>query len=205
MNVQGGSAVQAVRVDTYLASLPRGVDSYPECMHRAEPLAVWLQRTPTAGVARLLPPQAAAWLDRDRPTPSWLSEVHACAIYLAIRQMHFADDAAFVAHARECNRAVLRTLTARLVFLAATPRAVLRVARLLWANLHRGSTMEVRFARDTSAEGLLSFPRGLFPEVILRGNATGFAAAIEHAGGRDVEVQLRRTEPSPAIFAARWR
>lgn len=203
MNMPTGIAARAACVDAYLGSLPRGVDSYPECMHKGEPFAVWLRRTPTHGVARLLPPEVARLVAHDRPSPAWVPEVHATAVYLAIRHAHFDDDAAFVAHARECNRAVLDTPTSRLLFWAASPRAILRTAKLLWANLHRGSAIEVRFSRDNSAEALLSFPRGLFPELVLRGTGTGFASALENSGGRGVEVQLRRAE-SPAVFAARW-
>lgn len=206
MNFYGGIALGAASsVESYLASLPRGLASYPECMHKGEPLAVWLRRTPTREVSRIVPQQVAQLLDRDRPVPTWVPEVHANVLYLAMREAHFSEDGAFIAHARECNRAVLETPTNRVVFWAATPRAILRAAGLRWGSLHRGSAMEVRVARDNSAEVVLSFPRGLYPELVLRGNATGFALALENAGARDAEVQLRAVEGSRAIFTGRWR
>jgi len=205
MNVHGGTATTATpSVEAYLASLPRGLASYPECQHKGEPLGVWLQRSPTRDVARLVPPQVAALLDGDRAALSWVPEVHTNVLYLAMRQAHFADDAAFLAHARECNRAVLETPMNRLILWAAAPRSILRGAGLRWASLHRGSSMEVRVLRDSSAEMVLTFPRGLYPELVLRGNATGFAAALENAGARDVEVHLRAVEPTRAIFTGRW-
>jgi hypothetical protein len=205
MNVQGGTAATATAsIEAYLASLPRGIGSYPECLHKGETLGVWLQRSPTRDVARLVPPQVAALLDRDRPAPPWVPHVHANMLYLAIRQAHFADDAAFLAHAHECNRAVLDTPSNRVVFWVAGPRSILRGTGLRWRSLHRGSALEVRVARDNSADVVLSFPRGLFPELVLRGVATAFAAALENAGAHDVEVQLRAAEPTRAFFTGRW-
>jgi hypothetical protein len=206
MNVQGGTAATATpSIDAYLASLPRGIASYPECQQKGEPIEVWLRQSPTRDVARLVPPQVAALLDRSRPTPAWVPDVHANVLYLAMRQAYFADDAAFLAHARKCNRAVLETPMNRLVFWVAAPRAILRGTGLRWGSLHRGSSLEVRVARDSSGEVVLSYPRGLFPELVLRGNAMAFAVALEYAGGKDVDVQLRSVEPTRAVFTGRWR
>ncbi|HEX8795512.1 MAG TPA: hypothetical protein VF765_31395 [Polyangiaceae bacterium] len=206
MNVFGGFAAPLTpNIESYLAALPRGLASYPECVHKGEPLGVWLQRSPLRDVARLVPTAVAPLLDRHRPLPTWVPDVHANVIYMAIRQACFADDAGFLAHARECNRAVLETPTNRLLFWAATPRAILRAASLRWGSLHRGSNIDVRFARDNSAEVVLTFPRFLYPEIVLRGNATGFQAAVENTGARDVEAHLRSMEPTRATFVGRWR
>jgi hypothetical protein len=206
MNVQGGTAAAATTsIEAYLASLPRGLGSYPECQQKWEPLDVWLRLSPTSGVARLVPAQVAALLDRDRPAPLWVPEVHANVLYLAMREAHFADDTAFLAHARKCNRAVLETPMNRLVFWVAAPRAILRGTGLRWGSLHRGSSLDVRVARDSSAEVVLSFPRGLYPELVLRGNAMAFTVALEYAGAKDADVQLRSVEPTRAHFTGRWR
>lgn len=206
MNVHGGiAALQTPSVESYLASLPRGLSSYPECMHKGDPLRVWLQRSPTREVARLVPPAVAALLDGDRTLPPWVPEVHANVLYLAMRQAHFADDAAFLTHARECNRAVLETPVNRVLFWAAAPRSILRAAGLRWGSLHRGSAIDVRFGQDSTASVVLSFPRGLFPELVLRGNATGFVLAMENAGGRDVQIEVRAVAPTRALFTGRWR
>jgi hypothetical protein len=204
--VQGLIATPAApRVEAYLASLPRGLASYPECQFKGDSLDAWLRQTPTHDVAHLVSPQLAELLDRDRPVPVWVPEVQANALYLAIRDAHFVDDATYLAHARESNRAVLDTPFNRVIFWAASPRAILRSAGLRWGSLHRGTAIEVRSARDSSVEIGLSFPRGLFPELVLRATALGIAAALENTGARDAEVHLRDVEPTSALFAARWR
>jgi hypothetical protein len=136
--------------------------------------------------------------------PNWVPEVHATVIYLAIRELHFRDDAAFVEHARRCNRAVLETPTNRLILWAASPRAILRGTSLRWGSLHRGSTLEARLPDERSAEITLAFPPHLLPEIIWRGNGAGTRVALEGAGARDVEVDLYAMEPSRAVFRARW-
>src|SRR5215469_9981046 len=135
MDVYGGTATTATpSIETYLASLPRGLSSYPECQHKGEPLDVWLRQSPTRDIARHVPAQVAGLLNRDRAAPTWVPEVHANVLYLAMREAHFADDAAFLAHARKCNRAVIETPMNRLVFWVAATRAILRGAGLRWGS-----------------------------------------------------------------------
>jgi hypothetical protein len=191
-------------VEAYLSSLPAGVDSYPERAHKGESLSVWLQRSPARGLAAFVPAQVAPLLVPDRPFPTWVPEVHASVLYLAIREARFADDAAFLAHARACNRAVLQTPTNRVLFWALSPSAILRAAGLRWGSLHRGTSIDVRVARDASAQLVLEYPPRLFPEIVLRGTATGFAAALENAGARDVHLELRAAEETRALFDGRW-
>jgi hypothetical protein len=192
-------------VADYLSSIPGGVAAYPECVHKGEPLRVWLERSPTEGLADLVPPEVAALLEPGARVPTWVSEVHAAVIYLAMREVHFADDAAFLEHARHCNRAVLETPLNRVLFWAASPRAILRGGALRWTALHGGSWAEVRTPDDHSAEVTLNFPPRLLPEVVVRGNGVGMAMALEYAGAREVEVSLRSLSVTRALFDARWR
>jgi len=191
-------------VEGYLASLPGGVAAHPQCEHKGEALAVWLQRSAIAGLARRLPPEVAPLVDPAFALPAWVSEVHACVLYLALREQ-FADDDTFVAHARACNRAVLDTPANRVLFWCASPRALLRASALRWGSLHRGSSIQVRMTGDTSAEVALHFPARLLPEIVLQGNATGFAVALENAGARDVVLRLRDVDTTRALFVGRWR
>jgi hypothetical protein len=191
-------------VEAYLATLPGGVAAYPERAHKGESLSVWLQRSRAPGLAAAVPIQVAPLLDPERPFPAWVPEVHANVLYLAIREARFADDDAFLAHARACNRAVLQTPTNRVLFWALAPRAILRAAGLRWSSLHRGTSIDVRVASDTSAQLVLDYPPRLFPEIVLRGTATGFAVALENAGARDVRLELRECGETRALFEGRW-
>jgi hypothetical protein len=191
-------------VEAYLASLPGGIDAYPECLHKGEPLSVWLRRSHAPGLAARLPPQVSTLLDPERPFPPWVPEVHASALYLAIRAARFDDDAAFLAHAHRCNSAVLQTPTNRVLFWVATPAAILRAAGARWSSLHRGSSLEVRIAQETSAQGTLLHPPRLFPEIVLHGIGTAFAAALENAGARNVHFELSRTDDTHTFFEGRW-
>src|ERR1700689_4440894 len=152
-------------VEAYLASLPGGLAAYPECAHKGATLALWLRHSPTRGLAERLPPELGALLTEGAALPSWVPEVHATALYLAIREAHFADDAAFLAHAYTCNRAVLDTPTNRVLFWVTAPRAILRAAGLRWNALHRGSSLDVRIRSEHSAQIAMRFPPHLFPEM----------------------------------------
>jgi hypothetical protein len=197
--------VPLASVDRYLASLPGGLDAYPECQHRGEPLWVWLQRSPRAGLAEQVPAPTAVLLGPGHAIPGWVPEVHANVLYLAVREACFADDEAFLAHAYGRNRAVLETPTNRVLFWAASPKAILRAAGLRWSSLHRGSAIEVRIVGDASAHVTLTYPPKLFPEIILRGTATGFTVALENAGARDVTLGVREVGETSAVFEGSWK
>lgn len=192
-------------VESYLARLPGGIHAYPECSHKGDALSLWLRGSPTSGLMELLPREAAAVLASANNLPAWVPEVHATVLYLAIREAHFADDAAFLDHARIRNRALLDTPTNRVLFWVVSPRDMLRAAGPRWNNLHRGSTVNVRIRGDSSAEVDLTFPAHLLPEVVLRGNAVGFAIALEKTGASEVVVEVREVEPTRARFRADWR
>ncbi|MGH7439946.1 MAG: hypothetical protein ACRENE_30015 [Polyangiaceae bacterium] len=134
-----------------------------------------------------------------------MPEVHATVTYLALREACFPNDAAFLEHARVCNEAILDTPINRVLFWAASPRAILRGSALRWGTLHRGSSLAIRTPSDQSAELTLEFPAKLLPEIVLRGNAVGIALALERTGGRGVEVHLGGATATRAVFEARWR
>jgi hypothetical protein len=198
------ASIGLASVERYLATLPEGLDACPHCLHKGEPLAVWLDHSPTAGLCERIPPAVATLLDRSRPMPTWVSEVHANVLYLAIRELYFESDQAFLEHASRVNRAVLDTPINRILFWVASPKSLLRGAGIRWSSLHKGSTFEPRIRGDTAAEAEMGFPANLFPRIVLLGNGTGFAAALENAGARDVVVDLKTLQPTLAVFTASW-
>jgi hypothetical protein len=193
----------STRVEEYLEKIPGGINGYPECMHKGEPFAVWLERSPIAGLAAVLPPEVGRYLQPNARIATWVPEVHTTVVYLAIRE-RLGDDDAFLAHSRTCNRAVLQTPLNRILFAVASPRGILRGAATRWGSLHRGTQVDVRLPDDRSAEVTLTFPPHLLPEIVLGGNGAGIKLALEHAGAREVALETRVLGPTQACFAARW-
>jgi hypothetical protein len=193
------------KVEEYLASIPGGIDGYPECLHKGEPLGVWLQGSPIDGLSDVVPPQVAGLLGARSSLPVWVPEVHATVIYLAMRDVHFASDAAFLEHAEKVNRGVLETPINRVLFWVASPRSILRGGSVRWGSLHRGSTIEVRTRDEHSAELTLRYPPNLLPKLIALGNGTGFKLALENAGAKEVDVTLRESDSTHTTFDSRWR
>ena len=193
------------KVEEYLASIPGGIDGYPECKHKGEPLGVWLDGSPTDGLSKVIPPRIAELLRPRADLPVWVPEVHATVIYLAMREVHFASDEAFLEHAKRLNRGVLETPVNRVLFWVASPQSILRGGSVRWGSMHRGSTIEVRTRNEGSAETTLSYPPYLLPRLIALGNGTGFKVAMENAGGKNVEVTLREYDSTHATFDSKWR
>ncbi|MGH7440305.1 MAG: hypothetical protein ACRENE_31820 [Polyangiaceae bacterium] len=192
-------------IENYLASIPGGIDGYPECMHKGEPLGVWLAGSPLAGLSERVPAPVAELLREPTNLPVWVPEVHATVIYLAMREVHFVTDAAFLQHAENVNRGVLETPLNRFLFWVASPRAILRGGSVRWGSLHKGSTIEIRKLLEDSARLTLRFPPNLLPEIIALGNGTGFKVALEASGAHDVHITMRSFDSTHATFESHWR
>ena len=89
------------RVARYLAGLPNGWLSHPECECKAtlyrEALAALPRRLDTTG----LDPLVVSYVEEPPPMTSWVPEVVSSAVYLAIADRVFQNDDAFLVCAAE--------------------------------------------------------------------------------------------------------
>jgi hypothetical protein len=191
------------RLMDYLAGLPAGIHSYPECQSRSGILQTFLEAAPRmneepdAFVAELLRPA----------TRGWVSEVALNAALLAIADATWMTDAQFLEWNRATNRALYKGLVYRALMAIFSPAQLLDRAGARWESFHRGTRLMVmnEKATATSAPGELTFPPRLFTPLLLGVYGEAFAAGFEHARGRDVTVELEAWSDTSGRFRARWR
>lgn len=188
----------------YLASLPAGLDSYPECRQKASVVLEFIAASPIAGVAERLPQPLADLITRPPLKSSWVPEVHAFAVYLAVADLHFPDESRYIAHWDKVNRALMQHPLYRALFLLASPKMVLHGADRRWQTLHQGITLTVDSPRAGEATITLRYPPALMPPLIAKGLATGFHVAIEGSSRNVGKVDLLSYGPTEARYAARW-
>jgi len=193
-----------VRMERYLAGLPAGLDSYPECLAKGSVLRSTLLQQPIAEILPRLPDPLRA-LVTDPPVDSeWLSEARFVAIYLAVADVRGLSEGEVLAWARDRNRALFRNPAYRILMAVSSPATLLRGATMRWSNWHRGSTLEVEGVTDVGVRALLRFPPGLFDDLMLKVFGEAYSAGLELARAKSPASSVELLEPGLARYTVSW-
>src|SRR3954468_10098960 len=135
-----GRAISLRRMESYLEALSAGLDSHPDCHHKASITRQVLERFPTDKLPTL-PAPLQELVDAPPPSSLWIPEVHATALFLAICDAQFTNDDAYVRYSLDFNRELLRSPLYRVLMFVAVPALLIPQVGKQWGALHRGSTL----------------------------------------------------------------
>jgi hypothetical protein len=192
-------------VEAYLAGLPLGLASYPDCSLKVAAVSglVSLVRDREALAAALTPP-IRDLVTAPPPNAAWVPEVHGNVVYLAARDVCCANDEAFVLLLKQMNRALLSSAVYRILFSVVSPRALINNAQGRWESFHRGIALEARAPSANSATVTLRFPSHLLPELMAKALAATYEVVVELAGGKNPHFTLEQYTSTLATFSGRW-
>jgi hypothetical protein len=191
-------------MERYLAGLPAGLDSFPECLAKGSVLRSTLIQQPVGELAARLPAPLRA-LVTDPPVDSeWLPEVRFAAIYLAVADLRGFGEAEVLAWARERNRSLFRNPAYRILMAVSSPATLIRGATMRWSNWHRGSTLEVEGVVDIGVRALLRFPPGLFDPLMLQVFGEAFVAGLELARAKNPASKVELVDAGVARYLVSW-
>jgi hypothetical protein len=197
--------MQIWSVDKYLATLPSGVASYPECCVKASVLRNTLGSRPL-GAEVELPLTLRRLVEHPPALTEWIPEVHFNAITLAIREVHFnprnLDD--YRAWTFEQNRKLLSAPLYRVLFLLLTPDRLLSGMQNRWSAFRRGTDLQIVSRAPGWVELRLRHPAYLYPALSSVGMSVAFQAAMEHAGGKQPCVDVVSPSSTETMFMATW-
>ena len=183
------------RVNQFLARLPDGVHSYPQCKTKGSVVREFVAGLPMIELMDALPGPVRPLVMHRPPAGQWFPEVHANVIYLAMREAFFETDAAMVSHAHECNKRLVTNPIARfMVRLFSWDRTVRETVRL-WNQFHVGSQLTFE-QTDDELILLFEFPDHLWPPLVLECLSTAFRAGIQLSLKADLEVKLHDAAPN---------
>ena len=124
----GSEIVRLERMERYLAGLPAGLDSFPDCLAKGSVLRSTLAQQPIEELASRLP-ESLRLLVTDPPVDSeWMSETRFVAIYHAVADLRGFTDADILMWARERNRALFRNPAYRILMAVSSPGTLIRGA-----------------------------------------------------------------------------
>lgn len=192
------------RVAAYLARLPAGVASHPECQAKAAMLRRALEDRPLARehVARL--PVVVRQMVTCPPLDGeWVPDVWLVCALFAMADVYEMTDDDYLRWMRERNTAMFNTLF-RVLMKVSSPETILARASERWAVFHRGSSLAVTQSAPGHCVVQLTFPPRLWHGLALLQFAPVLEAALRmsHPEGR---VELATSDDITGQFVGRWR
>jgi hypothetical protein len=192
------------RLARYVAGLPDGLASHPECKAKGSLVRSLLEEQSRADLVAALPGSLRP-LALDPPMGSeWIPEVQFVGLIHAVADLRRMRDGDVLAWSRERNRALFRNPAYRILVSVVSPARLIRFAGARWGAFHRGSTLSVEDATDTSVRFLLEFPQGLFDPLALGAYGEAFAAALEASHANDPEVRVDAADATSAEYLVSW-
>jgi hypothetical protein len=191
------------RVAAYLAGLPQGAASYPECEMKASGYRDAIARRPIAAWDALAEPLAQL-LASPAPMSAWIPEAQGMALALAIADHHHMEDQEFLRFIFDHNRELLGSPTYSYLMRADGAQAMLKHAQVRWKAMHRGVQLEASEVDAHCCRYALSFPLRLYDPLLLKAFAQTFRAGLVLANLPEAAVELVEFTETAAVFVARW-
>lgn len=191
------------RLTRYLRSLPRGIESYPDCESKATLYREALRHLATPLDTRGLDPLLAAYIDDPLPVSAWVPEVLNTAVYLAIADQIFKNDEAFLSWVSDFSRRVFEAPMYRILMMVASPERLAKGARRRWDNFHRGIEYDVTVVSGGS-ESVMRYPPNVYDRLAFRAHLKAIEAAYRATDAKHAVVELISFEPTVAQFRTRW-
>lgn len=189
------------RLDEYLATLPAGMASHPECQIKGGALAQLIDTLPSVGRDQY--PLQHYFRDGVLPS-SWYPEVHMAVLTLATREIAFPSDAGFLEWMRDGNLKLFQSKLYYRLMKLVSPRTLLQRGSVNWSQFHRGSEFVVDEIDDGHALARLRFPSRLFSALHARALGKAFEAALVFNGAAAAALQLTEISATEAHFVATW-
>lgn len=194
------------RLAAYLADLPDGLDSYPECRSKASLHRAFLDEKALPPLAPgALPEPVRELVEAPAAVSSWIPTVVHHSVLLVVRELCFEDDESYCRHAFESQRKIFRGPMYRLLLVAMPVDTVLRGIAYRWKAFHQGTQLEVLERGDGEAHLRLRYPPRLYNELGLLGLASGFRAALDAMKATDPKVEVTEMGEGEAHFRGTWR
>lgn len=203
-------AVDPVRfpqLAAYLAALPQGMSSYPECVLRASNMLPFMSTkgpSPLAGIERELPEPLQRLIAAPPPNSAWLPEVHLYSFLLAnVDQARMTDDAYEAWVLATCQK-LYSGLLYKLVMSFVSRENVVEVAGSRWATQHRGTTLTMRSLDRDHIRCRLDFPPRLMSPLILKGYRSVLLAVWQLVEARGLQMRVVETSETMAEYETTW-
>ncbi|HBQ17525.1 MAG: hypothetical protein RLO52_16650 [Sandaracinaceae bacterium] len=191
------------RLAEYLATVPGGLDAYPDARSKSTLLRSALEGHEDLCAEGL--PLDVAELFRNPPPPTvWIPAVHVNAVFHAICDQYYPTERNVIAWARRRTRSMANNPIYRRLLSFTGPRALLKIAGRVDRMFQRGTHIDAEYGPGW-AESRLRHPPHLVSPLNQVANVGMFEAMVEMTGADDPLCEMSDASPTGALFRTTWR
>jgi hypothetical protein len=198
------------RAAAYLASLPQGLESHPDCKIRDIVVEPYVRAFASIADEPGLPVPVADMLTGRARVP-WHSEVLFQVVHLVVRDRGFTDDTPLLDWMQKANEEVFDKPILRNLMRLVSPTLIVLGATKRWSAFHTGSDLTadrvVESGGRAGATARLRHPPGLFSPLFLVTLERSFIAALTASRAREPQAKMMSADADRGVteYAFSWR
>lgn len=186
----------------YIAALPKGLASYPQCLVKGAVLRGFLETSPALLKTDGLDEELRHLIEAPPLPNEWFSEVHFNALMTSHEER--LPSASYDDWVYRRNRRLLESPLYRMLFLVMSPERLFTGMPRRWGAFRRGSEMSIVEHGGGHALIEVRFPAKLHDARTLRNLCIACRAACDAAGARGTDSALTLVEPTRGRVSIRW-
>lgn len=186
----------------YIAALPQGLASYPQCLVKGAVIRGFLETAPALFPKAGLDDELRALVENPPLPNEWFPEAHFNALMTAHQEL--LPRATYDDWVYRRNRRLLESSLYRMLFLVISPERLFTGMPGRWAAFRRGTEFLLVEHGKGHATTEVRFPAKLHDARTLRNLCIACRAACDAAGGRGTASTLTLVEPTRGRVSIRW-
>lgn len=198
--------VDAVRFPTlaaYLAQLPRGLESHPQCQAKGSQIRSALEGHDLGEDAAGLPDPIRELFDVLPPATAWVPMVYSDAVFHAVCDRFYPTEEEMLAWCHRRTMDMVRSPMYRRLVAVAGPKVFFRIADRVFFLFERGSELSIELG-EREARIQVEHPANLHSRLNHLGNVAVTEAIVEITGGREPRCELVDSRSTRLVLECRW-
>jgi len=192
------------RLASYIAALPEGLDSYPDCKSKGSLVRSALDGHDPDELLPGLLPELATLVLRPPVAGFWVPAVLADAMFYAVCDRYYPTRDAMCAWTRRRVFAMGASPLYGAMLRAAGPRRLFSYAQKSHRIFQRGTECVNASLDHTHVVARLAFPPHLHTYFNLLSNVAMYETLAEITGGKEVRATLAKWDATSAVYECHW-
>ncbi|MEM6956036.1 MAG: hypothetical protein AAF645_10120 [Myxococcota bacterium] len=189
----------------YIARLPDGLASYPECQSKGSLLLSAVLDQDLDEITEGLPPVLVNVMRAPPPAGVWVSAVLSDAAFHAVCDRVYATDDAMLAWCRERTMMMATNPLYRAFFRVSGPRVLFKMSMHSHRLFQRGTDLEIETLEPNRVVSRMTHPPHLHSRLNQLSNVSLFEAIAELTGGKNVKATMLERGPTEALYECTWQ
>ena len=187
-------------MEAYLASLPAGFESYPECRIKGASLRAVLESPPPGLEVGQLPAPLRGALENPPSVTEWIPEVVFSGLLHYLRDHAFDSDGAYDAWNLQGMQNTLGGPLYRMRFALLSPRRMAKMAPRSWESFRQGTHRKLVEETADYNVGQLHYPENFVDELYMRFHGQSIEYIYTLSRARNPRFELLEWTPTVSTF-----